>query len=87
MANNSPHSTAQRFSTYDITKIKTPDKAKVETHSTTKKHEQKQKKMGNIHLYFPAHTQDYKPIQKLEGKYSIQMPQYHRQPYQTSKGQ
>jgi len=84
MANNPPHSTAQSFSTYDITKTKTTDKAKVKTHSTTHKHEQK-RKMGNIHLYFPARTQDYEPIQKHKRKNSIQMPQYHRQPYQTSK--
>jgi len=85
MANNPPHSTVHRFSAYDITKTKMPDKAKDKTHSTTHKYEQKQK-MDNIHLHFPAHTQDYEPIQKHKRKDSNQMPQYHRQPYQTSKG-
>jgi len=85
MANNPLHSIAQQSSTYDITKTKTPDKAKDKTHSTTHKHEQKQK-MGNIHLHFPAHMQDYESIQKHKHKDSIQMPEYHRQPYQNSKG-
>ena len=82
MANNPPHSTAQEFSTYDITKTRTPDKAKDKTH----KHEKnKKQKMGDIQLHFPAHTQDYEPIQKHKLKSRIQMLQYHRQPYQTSK--
>jgi len=41
MANNPPHSTAQRFSNYDIPKIKAPDKAKDKTHSITHKHEKR----------------------------------------------
>ena len=43
-------------------------------------------KKSDIHLHIPAHTQDHEPIQKQKHKDSIQMPQYHRQPYQTSKG-
>jgi len=80
MAKNPPHSTAQQFSTYDIIKTKTPDKAKDKTRGTTHKYWQKQK-MDNIHLHFPAHTQDYERIQKHKRKSIIQMPQYHRQPY------
>jgi hypothetical protein len=86
MANNPPHSTAQWFSNCDITKTKTPDKAKDKTHSTTHKYEPPPPKKSDIHLHIPAHTQDHEPIQKQKHKDSIQMPQYHRQPYQTSKG-
>ena len=74
MANNPPRITAQRFSTYDITKTKTPDKAKDKTHNITHKHEQIQKKIGDIHLHFPAHTQDYEPIKKHKRKNNIQIP-------------
>jgi len=87
MASNPPNSTAQRVSTYDITKTKTPNKAKDKTHSTTHEHEQKHKNgRHDIHLHFPAHRQDYETIQKHKRKNNIQMPQYHKQPYQTSKG-
>jgi len=41
-----------------------PDKAKDKAHCTTHKHEQNKKKIGDIHLHFPAHTQDYELIQK-----------------------
>jgi len=85
MANNPPHSTAQRFSIYDITKTKSQIKQKTK-HTTPHKNMNKNKKMSDIHLHFPPHTQDYEPIQKHKRKDGIQVPQYHRQPYQTSKG-
>ena len=52
-AHNPPHRTAQRFSTHNNTKIKTPDKAKDKTHRTTHKHEEKLKKWATFTFISP----------------------------------